>query len=34
MQDAATFYWIIGVMGIMAIYAVCAIIGVMKSKNE
>lgn len=34
MQDAATFYWMIGVMGIMAIYAVCAIIGVMKSKNE
>lgn len=34
MQDAATFYWMIGVMGIMAIYAVCAIIGVMKSKND
>jgi hypothetical protein len=34
MQDAATFYWMLGVMGIMAIYAVCAIIGVMKSKND
>lgn len=34
MQDAATFYWMIGVMGIMAVYAVCAIIGVMKSKND
>ncbi len=34
MQDAATFYWMIGVMGIMAAYAVCAIIGVMKSKND
>lgn len=33
MQDAATFYWMLGVMGIMVAYAVCAFIGAAKAKK-
>lgn len=34
MQDAATFYWMLGVMGIMVAYGICSVIGVIKSKKQ